>query len=74
MFQGVCLDKLGISVTHSDRFHQSIPEDYIPKLLEQNNPISFHHFTKTNPKKNYEKWFRAADEVLIKHRKQDREL
>ena len=67
------MDKLGVSLTHSDRFHQGIPEDYIEELLEANDPISFHHFTETNHRLNYDNRFRAADEMLINLKQQHEE-
>jgi hypothetical protein len=67
---GFCLNKLGVPVTHSNRFHQGIPEDYVASLLEETDPISFHHFTNTDPLKNYAKWFKTADQQLAKARSQ----
>ena len=45
-FGGRCVKKVGASLIHSDRFHQGCPSDYVPELLQHNDPISFHKFWK----------------------------
>ena len=49
-----------------NRFHQGIPEDYVTSVLEETDPISFHHFTNTDPRKNYANWFKSADQQFLK--------
>ncbi|XP_077534991.1 beta-1,3-glucosyltransferase-like isoform X2 [Haemaphysalis longicornis] len=56
MILGVCLQRLGIPVTHSPLFHQARPEDYSRELLSHQRPISFHKFWMTNPVANYDRW------------------
>ncbi len=67
MHLGACLANLGLSLVHSARFHQGRPEDYHPDLLA--DPLSFHKFWNTNPRKTYDKYFRESDEVLREHKK-----
>ena len=43
-FGGLCIKNLGLSVTHSDGFHQGSPHDYAADLLKYQDPISFHKF------------------------------
>ena len=71
---GFCFGKLGIGLTHSDRFHQGRPEEYVEELLEENDPISFHHFDSTDPRKTYEKWFKRADDELAAYKERHKEL
>jgi hypothetical protein len=71
---GFCFRKLGVRLTHTDRLHQGRPEEYVEELLEQNDPISFHHFDSTDPRKTYRKWFETADQELAKYKEQHQEL
>jgi len=64
MHLGSCLTHLGVSLTHSPRFHQARPEDYHPKVLQVQKPVSFHKFWNTDPRKIYRKWFYDSDTEL----------
>jgi UDP-glucose:O-linked fucose beta-1,3-glucosyltransferase len=64
MHLGACMSHLGVSVTHSARFHQARPEDYHDKLLRLQDPVSFHKFWNTDPRKIYAKWFEPSDRRL----------
>ena len=61
---GVCIANLGLTVVHSDRFHQARPDDYSPDLLKDRDPISFHKFWNNDPLKVYKKYFKESDETL----------
>jgi hypothetical protein len=64
MHLGACLTNLGQTLIHSEGLHQARPDDYHPTLLEHQDPISFHKFWNTDPRKIYDRWFRLADEDL----------
>lgn len=40
--------------------------DYNETLLARQDPISFHKFEEENPFQVYSKWFKDADELLLK--------
>ena len=61
---GVCIANLGLTIVHSDRFHQARPDDYSPDLLKDRDPISFHKFWNNDPLNVYKKYFKQADETL----------
>ena len=61
MHLGACLTHLGVSLTHSPKLHQARPEDYHPKLLQVQEPVSFHKFWNTDPRRIYKKWFYQSD-------------
>ncbi|KAJ8985051.1 hypothetical protein NQ317_016962, partial [Molorchus minor] len=61
MFLGICIGKLGVSVTHSPFFHQARPVDYAPGYLETQVPVSFHKHWMINPIAVYRKWFADSD-------------
>ncbi|GAB1598117.1 beta-1,3-glucosyltransferase-like, partial [Argonauta hians] len=60
MIFGICLQNLNIPTIHSSLFHQARPNDYSKKLLEQQDPISFHKHWMVDPVKIYEEWFLPA--------------
>ena len=60
------MSNLALSVIHSPKFHQARPEDYAADLLKSQDPISFHKFWNTDPLAMYDKWFRNADQDLLK--------
>ena len=64
MHLGACMTHLGVSLTHSPRIHQARPEDYHPKTLTVQEPVSFHKFWNTDPRKIYKKWFHDSDADL----------
>ena len=43
-------------------YFQSRPEDYDPKLLARQDPVSFHKFMDADPLEMYNTWFKSADE------------
>jgi hypothetical protein len=45
---------------------QARPVDYNSTLLGQQDPISFHKFDGHDPLETYSKWFKAADERLLR--------
>ena len=61
---GVCIANLGLTIVHSDRFHQARPDDYSPDLLRDRDPISFHKFWNNDPLNVYKKYFKESDETL----------
>lgn len=65
MLLGACLQHLGIPLTHSPLFHQARPDDYSPKLLSNQRPISFHKFWMLDPIKTYRRWL--IDEDASQH-------
>ena len=42
----------------------AIPEDYHPKVLTVQEPVSFHKFWNTDPRAIYRKWFHDSDADL----------
>ncbi|XP_046390658.1 beta-1,3-glucosyltransferase [Ischnura elegans] len=61
---GVCLSRLGISVTHSPSFHQARPLDYPAKFLKPQHPVSFHKHWMIDPVNVYQEWFAASDQEI----------
>ena len=61
MHLGACLTHLGVSLTHNPKLHQARPEDYHPKMLQVQGPVSFHKFWNTDPRGIYKKWFYQSD-------------
>ncbi|XP_071447012.1 beta-1,3-glucosyltransferase [Hetaerina americana] len=61
---GVCLSRLGISVTHSPSFHQARPLDYPAKYLKPQHPVSFHKHWMIDPVHVYREWFAASDQEI----------
>ncbi|GFR97200.1 Beta 1,3-galactosyltransferase-like protein [Elysia marginata] len=49
MTLGMCLNSIGVPVTHSRFFHQARPEDYSPDFLVNQVPVSFHKHWNTDP-------------------------
>ncbi|XP_018610548.2 beta-1,3-glucosyltransferase isoform X2 [Scleropages formosus] len=56
MVLGMCLNALGIPVTHSPLFHQARPSDYPKDLLVHQTPVSFHKHWNIDPVKVYYEW------------------
>ncbi|KAG9348476.1 hypothetical protein JZ751_002211 [Albula glossodonta] len=56
MVLGMCLNALGLPVTHSPLFHQARPEDYSKDFLTHQVPISFHKHWNINPVAVFHKW------------------
>ncbi|KAJ8256462.1 hypothetical protein COCON_G00186140 [Conger conger] len=56
MVLGMCLNALGLPVTHSPLFHQARPEDYSPDFLAHQIPISFHKHWNIDPIAVFNKW------------------
>ncbi|KAJ8280143.1 hypothetical protein GJAV_G00051010 [Gymnothorax javanicus] len=56
MVLGMCLNALGLPVTHSPQFHQARPEDYSPDFLAHQVPISFHKHWNIDPVAVFNKW------------------
>ena len=68
MHLGGCLTSMGVDMVHSDRFHQARPEDYHRSVLEEHDPVSFHKFWNTDPRKMYETWFKEHDTDLVAYK------
>lgn len=68
MLLGACFTNMGVSMIHARGLHQGRPEDYHEKLLQTDDPISFHKFWQTDPIKTYDRWFREADAALKEHK------
>lgn len=64
MFLGICLARLGITITHSPLFHQARPLDYAPEYLNPQLPVSFHKHWMVDPLRVYEKWFSKVDQQM----------
>ncbi|XP_072515482.1 beta-1,3-glucosyltransferase [Salminus brasiliensis] len=62
MVLGMCLNTLGIPVTHSPHFHQARPDDYPKELLVRQRPISFHKHWNINPVAVYQQWLMDTEE------------
>ncbi|XP_012707928.3 beta 3-glucosyltransferase a [Fundulus heteroclitus] len=58
MVLGMCLNALGLPITHSPLFHQARPEDYAKELLAHQVPISFHKHWNIDPVAVFNKWLR----------------
>lgn len=58
MVLGMCLNALGLPVTHSPLFHQARPEDYARDLLAHQVPISFHKHWNIDPVAVFNKWLK----------------
>ncbi|TMS07112.1 Beta-1,3-glucosyltransferase, partial [Larimichthys crocea] len=58
MVLGMCLNALGLPVTHSPLFHQARPEDYAKDFLAHQVPISFHKHWNIDPVAVFNKWLR----------------
>ncbi|KAJ8404724.1 hypothetical protein AAFF_G00335870 [Aldrovandia affinis] len=56
MVLGMCLNALGLPVTHSPLFHQARPEDYPKDFLAHQVPISFHKHWNIDPVVVFHKW------------------
>ncbi|XP_064158397.1 beta 3-glucosyltransferase a isoform X2 [Anguilla rostrata] len=56
MVLGMCLNALGLPVTHSPLFHQARPEDYSPDLLAHQVPVSFHKHWNVDPVAVFGRW------------------
>uniref|UniRef100_A0A8C9VW90 Beta 3-glucosyltransferase a n=1 Tax=Scleropages formosus TaxID=113540 RepID=A0A8C9VW90_SCLFO len=56
MVLGMCLNALGLPVTHSPLFHQARPEDYAKEYLAHQVPISFHKHWNIDPVAIFHKW------------------
>ncbi|TKS80778.1 Beta-1,3-glucosyltransferase [Collichthys lucidus] len=64
MVLGMCLNALGLPVTHSPLFHQARPEDYAKDFLAHQVPISFHKHWNIDPVAVFNKWLR--DDLVTK--------
>jgi len=42
-------------------------DDYDRNILEENDPVSFHHFNDIDPRKVYQTWFQKSDLEFIKN-------
>ncbi|XP_049324905.1 beta-1,3-glucosyltransferase [Astyanax mexicanus] len=62
MVLGMCLNTLGIPVTHSPQFHQARPDDYSKQLLLRQSPVSFHKHWNINPVAVYQRWLMDTEE------------
>ncbi|CAN9511621.1 unnamed protein product [Ophioblennius macclurei] len=58
MVLGMCLNALGLPVTHSALFHQARPEDYAAAFLAHQVPISFHKHWNIDPVAVFHKWLK----------------
>ncbi|XP_056139784.1 beta-1,3-glucosyltransferase-like isoform X2 [Lampris incognitus] len=58
MVLGMCLNALGLRVTHSPLFHQARPDDYARDLLAHQVPISFHKHWNIDPVAVFNKWLK----------------
>lgn len=58
MVLGMCLNAVGLPVTHSPLFHQARPEDYARDFLAHQVPISFHKHWNIDPIAVYNKWLK----------------
>ncbi|XP_056230820.1 beta 3-glucosyltransferase a isoform X1 [Seriola aureovittata] len=58
MVLGMCLNALGLPVTHSPLFHQARPEDYARDFLAHQVPISFHKHWNIDPIAVFNKWLK----------------
>uniref|UniRef100_A0A3Q0R9N6 Beta 3-glucosyltransferase a n=1 Tax=Amphilophus citrinellus TaxID=61819 RepID=A0A3Q0R9N6_AMPCI len=72
MVLGMCLNALGLPVTHSPLFHQARPEDYARDFLAHQVPISFHKHWNIDPIAVFNKWLKddftaSQDELLFFH-------
>ncbi|KAB5543472.1 hypothetical protein PHYPO_G00079560 [Pangasianodon hypophthalmus] len=63
MVLGMCLNTLGLSVTHSPQFHQARPDDYPKELLLRQSPISFHKHWNINPVAVYQQWLMDSEDL-----------
>uniref|UniRef100_A0A8C4NHU9 Beta 3-glucosyltransferase a n=1 Tax=Dicentrarchus labrax TaxID=13489 RepID=A0A8C4NHU9_DICLA len=64
MVLGMCLNALGLPVTHSPLFHQARPEDYARDFLAHQVPISFHKHWNIDPVAVFNKWLK--DDLVAK--------
>lgn len=64
MVLGMCLNALGLRVTHSPLFHQARPEDYARDFLAHQVPISFHKHWNIDPVAVFNKWLK--DDLVAK--------
>ncbi|KAM6960526.1 beta 3-glucosyltransferase a [Aplochiton taeniatus] len=62
MVLGMCLNALGLPVTHSPLFHQARPEDYARDFLAHQVPISFHKHWNIDPIAVFNKWLK--DDII----------
>ncbi|XP_037402825.1 beta-1,3-glucosyltransferase isoform X2 [Pygocentrus nattereri] len=62
MVLGMCLNTLGLSVTHSPQFHQARPDDYPKEVLIRQSPISFHKHWNVDPVAVYQQWLMDTTE------------
>ncbi|KAM4627289.1 beta 3-glucosyltransferase a [Polymixia lowei] len=58
MVLGMCLNALGLPVTHSPLFHQARPDDYARDFLAHQVPISFHKHWNIDPIAVFNKWLK----------------
>ncbi|KAM3874719.1 beta 3-glucosyltransferase a [Diretmus argenteus] len=58
MVLGMCLNALGLPVTHSALFHQARPEDYARDFLAHQVPVSFHKHWNIDPIAVFNKWLK----------------
>ncbi|XP_034460548.1 beta 3-glucosyltransferase a isoform X2 [Hippoglossus hippoglossus] len=58
MVLGMCLNALGLPITHSPLFHQARPEDYARDFLAHQVPISFHKHWNIDPVAVFDKWLK----------------
>ncbi|XP_036820999.1 beta-1,3-glucosyltransferase isoform X2 [Oncorhynchus mykiss] len=58
MVLGMCLNALGLPVTHSSLFHQARPEDYSRDFLAHQVPISFHKHWNIDPVAVFNRWLK----------------
>ncbi|KAJ4935310.1 hypothetical protein JOQ06_016846, partial [Pogonophryne albipinna] len=58
MVLGMCLNAIGLPVTHSALFHQARPEDYARDFLAHQVPISFHKHWNIDPIAVFNKWLK----------------
>ncbi|XP_019871728.1 beta-1,3-glucosyltransferase isoform X4 [Aethina tumida] len=61
MYLGICIARLGVTVTHSPLFHQARPADYAQGFLETEDAVSFHKHWMIDPINVYKTWFSHVD-------------
>ncbi|KAM9443060.1 beta-1,3-glucosyltransferase-like isoform 3-T3 [Salvelinus alpinus] len=67
MVLGMCLNALGLPVTHSSLFHQARPEDYSRDFLAHQVPISFHKHWNIDPIAVFNRWLKDESRSTSPH-------
>ncbi|XP_045069180.1 beta-1,3-glucosyltransferase-like isoform X1 [Coregonus clupeaformis] len=67
MVLGMCLNALGLSITHSSLFHQARPEDYSRDFLAHQVPISFHKHWNIDPVAVFNRWLKDESRSTTPH-------